>query len=69
MKIDTRGEFATISFDYSFSFNSKIQNWGVEYWSLILVNEKWKITSVNWTMNYQDIEKYPFTNETKFRLN
>ena len=69
VKINRRGEFATISFDYNFSFNSKIQNWGIEYWSLILVNEKWKITSVTWTMNYQDIEKCPFSNETEFRLN
>ncbi|PQB05745.1 hypothetical protein BST85_13230 [Aureitalea marina] len=32
VKVDTRGDFATISFDYSFSFDSKIQNWGIEYW-------------------------------------
>jgi len=69
VKIDTRGDFATISFDYSFSFDSKIQNWGIEYWSLILVNENWKITSVTRSMNYQDIEKCPFSNETEFRLN
>jgi hypothetical protein len=68
VKIDRRGEFATISFDYSFSSNSKILNWGTEYWSLILVDEQWKITSVTWTMNYQEIERCPFTDETEFRL-
>jgi len=69
VKINRRGDFATISFDYIFLLNSEIQNWGTEYWSLILVNNKWKITSVTWSMNYQDIEKCPFSDETEFHLN
>ncbi|WP_339143417.1 nuclear transport factor 2 family protein [Croceitalea sp. MTPC5] len=68
LKIDERGEFATISFDYSLSIDSKVQNWGTEYWSLMLVNGIWKITSVTWTMNNEEIEKCPFSNETPFRL-
>ncbi|MEM6831076.1 MAG: hypothetical protein AAF551_11230 [Bacteroidota bacterium] len=48
-------EHATISFDYSFSLDSEILNWGIEYWSLMRVNDRWKITSVTWTMNYQEM--------------
>ena len=51
VQIDERDRFATISFDYTLSVDSKIQNWGTEYWSLMLVNGLWKITSVTWTMN------------------
>lgn len=69
VKIDVRNEFATVSFDYSFNFNSKIQNWGTEYWSLILINDVWKITSVTWSMNIEEIEKCPFSNNTPFNIN
>ncbi|MEM9361948.1 MAG: nuclear transport factor 2 family protein [Bacteroidota bacterium] len=69
VKIDQRGEFATISFDYSLSVDSKVQNWGTEYWSLMLVNDLWKITSVTWTMNNEEIERCPFSDEKPFRLN
>lgn len=68
IEINKRSEFATISFDYTLSINSKIQNWGTEYWSLILINDIWKITSVTWTMNNEEIEKCPFSNETSFKL-
>lgn len=60
VEIDVRDEFATISFDYSFIMNSKILNWGTEYWSLIIVNNEWKITSVTWSQNMQQIEACPF---------
>lgn len=68
VEIDVRNEFATISFDYSFIENSKIQNWGTEYWSLILVNDAWKITSVTWSQNLQQFEPCPFKPEDLFKL-
>ncbi|MEE9361154.1 MAG: hypothetical protein V3U92_00985 [Cellulophaga sp.] len=52
--------YATISFDYSFHKDTEIKNWGKEYWTLLKVDEQWKITSVLWTTNYQYIEKCPF---------
>ncbi len=52
--------YATINFDYSFHKESEIKNWGKEYWTLLKVDEQWKITSVLWTTNYQYIEKCPF---------
>jgi len=68
VKIDTRDKFATISFDYTFAKNSKIQNWGVEYWSLMKVEGSWKITSVTWTMNLENIQKCPFVSDQYFIL-
>ncbi|MEM9001218.1 MAG: hypothetical protein AAGB24_13220 [Bacteroidota bacterium] len=69
VKIDVRDEFATVSFDYSFSVNAKIKNWGTEYWSLVLVNNTWKITSVTWSQHLEQFEKCPFTSENLFELN
>lgn len=66
VEINRRSEFATISFDYTLSINSNIQNWGTEYWSLILIDDMWKITSVTWTMNNEEIEKCSFSNKTPF---
>ncbi|MEP3371921.1 MAG: hypothetical protein ABJL43_03830 [Maribacter dokdonensis] len=66
VEINRKSEFATISFDYTLSINSNIQNWGTEYWSLILIDDVWKITSVTWTMNNEEIEKCPFSNKTPF---
>mgnify|MGYP003127175514 CR=1 FL=1 len=60
VNIDVRGDFATISFNYSFNLKSVIQHWGIEYWSLILVNDSWKITSVTWSMNMEKLERCPF---------
>jgi hypothetical protein len=68
VNIDVRGDFATISFDYSFNSKSVIQNWGTEYWSLILVNDSWKITSVTWSMNMEQLEKCPFVVDDLFTL-
>ncbi len=68
VQIDVRDEFATISFDYSFNINDTVQNWGTEYWSLILVNDQWKITSVTWSQNLQQIEACPFKTEDLFIL-
>lgn len=69
IKIDSRGEFASISFDYSFQTGAKVENWGTEYWSLMLINNEWKITSVTWTMNLQQLEKCPFVSDKYFVLN
>jgi hypothetical protein len=66
--IKVRGDFATISFDYSFHLKSEIKHWGTEYWSLILVNDSWKISSVTWSMNMEQLEKCPFLLEDLFVL-
>lgn len=66
VNIDVRGDFATISFDYSFNLKSVIKHWGVAYWSLILINDAWKITSVTWSMNMEQLEKCSFIAEDLF---
>jgi len=68
IRTDIRGAFATISFDYSFHSEGKIKNWGTEYWSLIKIKEVWKISSVTWTMNFEEHEICPFNPITAFRL-
>ena len=68
VQIDVRNEFATISFDYTFNKKEVIQNWGTEYWSLILVNDSWKITSVTWSMNMEKVEQCPFVSDDYFVL-
>ncbi len=68
IKIDIRDEFASVTFDYTFNVNSVIQNWGIEQWSLMLVNGQWKITSVTWSMNMEQIQKCPFASDAYFQL-
>jgi hypothetical protein len=68
VKIAVRNEFATISFEYTFNKNGDIENWGTEYWSLILINDSWKITSVTWSMNLEKLEKCPFAADDYFVL-
>lgn len=68
VKIDSRNDFAIISFDYTFNIGPRIQNWGTEYWSLMLVNNVWKITSVTWSMNLEEVQKCPFVSDEYFRL-
>lgn len=68
LNINVRGDFATISFDYSFNSKSVLQNWGVEYWSLILIKDSWKITSVTWSMNMEQLEKCSFVADDLFVL-
>lgn len=68
IEISVRDEFATISFNYSFNIDSKIVNWGTEYWALLLVEDTWKITSVTWTMNMQHHKECPFEGDTYFKL-
>jgi len=60
LDMNIRKEFATVSFDYTFSIDSKLNNWGTEYWSLVLVEGEWKITSVTFSVNLQRFEKSPF---------
>ncbi len=69
VQISVRNEFATISFDYSFNVDDQVNNWGLEYWSLILINNRWLITSVTWTTNLQRYEKCPFKLKNQFVFN
>ncbi|MBA0436623.1 nuclear transport factor 2 family protein [Stenotrophomonas maltophilia] len=45
-KIDTDGDVASVSFDYSFQDDGAKINWGKEMWQLIRTEDGWKIFSV-----------------------
>ncbi len=50
---------AGLSFDYSFWFDGKKSNWGKESWGLIKVDGKWKITSVLFSMEFENVNPEP----------
>ena len=50
VKIETDGEIASVSFDYSFLANGAKTNWGKEMWQLVRTEQGWKIFSVVYTI-------------------
>lgn len=44
--VDTDGEIASVSFDYTFLANGQKTNWGKEMWQLVRTERGWKIFSV-----------------------
>ncbi|MDR7136243.1 hypothetical protein J2X06_003469 [Lysobacter niastensis] len=53
VSIDTDGEIASVSFDYTFLANGNKTNWGKEMWQLVRTEEGWKIFSVVYTIRDQ----------------
>ena len=53
VSIDTDGEIASVSFDYTFLANGKKANWGKEMWQLVRTEKGWKIFSVVYTIRDQ----------------
>lgn len=50
---------AALSFDYSFWFDGKKSNWGKESWGLLKTNGTWKITSVLFSMDFENLNPEP----------
>jgi len=50
VKVETDGEIASVSFDYTFLANGKKSNWGKEMWQLVRTEAGWKIFSVVYTI-------------------
>ncbi|WP_294995950.1 nuclear transport factor 2 family protein [uncultured Stenotrophomonas sp.] len=48
--IQTDGDVASVSFDYSFHDDGVITNWGTEMWQLVRTERGWKIFSVVYSM-------------------
>lgn len=46
---------ASVTFDYSFWSEDSMTNWGKEYWQLVKINGKWKISSVIFSI---ELSKY-----------
>lgn len=50
LKIETDGEIAVVTFDYSFHSGERETNRGKEAWQLVKTGEGWKILSVIWSV-------------------
>lgn len=57
--INEDGYIASVTFDYSFWNNKKKQNWGKESWGLIKTKGQWKITSVIFSFEYEEVNPEP----------
>lgn len=51
IKIDSDGDVATASFDYSFLSGERTVNWGKECWLLVRTGAGWKITTLAFSSN------------------
>lgn len=64
-KIETDGDVASVSFDYSFHDDGVKTNWGKEMWQLVRTERGWKIFSVIYSMRDS---RSPEATETSSRL-
>ena len=53
VSIETDGDIASVSFDYTFLADGKKNNWGKEMWQLVRTEQGWKIFSVVYTIRDQ----------------
>lgn len=67
IQIAEDGSIADVSFDYSFWKNNNKQNWGKESWGLIKTGNQWKICSVIFSYEYENI--YPQDPEVETNRN
>ncbi|MBK6266946.1 hypothetical protein JKA74_18020 [Marivirga sp. S37H4] len=59
VNIDTDGNIASVTFDFSFWAGGKKGLWGKESWGLVKINGEWKITSVIFSMEQENIFPEP----------
>lgn len=57
--IDTDGSIASMTFDFSFWAGGKKGLWGKESWGLVKIKNEWKITSVIFSMEQENIFPEP----------
>ncbi|NOK12278.1 nuclear transport factor 2 family protein [Corallococcus exercitus] len=50
VRIDTDGDIASVTFDYSFHVDGRMTNSGREAWHLVNTGGGWKIVSVIWSV-------------------
>ncbi|GAA0556956.1 hypothetical protein [Chitinophaga japonensis] len=62
VNIDTDGAIASVTFDFSFWAGGKKGLWGKESWGLVKINKEWKITSVIFSMEQENISPEPERN-------
>lgn len=54
VSIENNDVIASVIFDYSFLSNRKASNWGKEFWHLAKINGQWKITSVIYSLEFNN---------------
>jgi len=54
-RIDTDGDIASVTFDYSFHSGDRKTNFGKEAWHLVNAGNGWKIVSVIWSVNVDPV--------------
>lgn len=59
VRLDGDERMATVMFDYSYWSKGKKLNWGKENWALIRANGQWKITSVIFSVEMEDVAPEP----------
>ena len=59
VKVVCDESIASLSFDYSFWFGGKKSNWGKESWGLLKANGAWKITSVLFSLDFENLNSEP----------
>lgn len=59
VNIDTDGFIASVTFDFSFWAAGKKGLWGKESWGLVKINKQWKIASVIFSMELENIVPEP----------
>jgi len=59
VNIDTDGNIASITFDFSFWAGGRKGLWGKESWGLVKIKNEWKITSVIFSMEQENIFPEP----------
>lgn len=50
VRIDSDGDVATVTFDYTFLSNGKKTNWGKECWLMVRTEAGWKITTLAYSI-------------------
>lgn len=63
VKIIEDGNVASVNFDYSFWYDNKMLNWGKEIWTLVKIYDKWRITSVIFSMEMSEYYPQPSLKE------
>lgn len=57
LTIQTDGYLGSVHFSYSDHVNGKMRAWGTESWSVVKVEDDWKITSISFTVTEVENEK------------
>jgi hypothetical protein len=53
------GSVASVTFDYSFWSSGKKVNWGEEHWELVKVGKEWRISSVAFSLELEEVLRQP----------